>query len=249
MKNISKTFIVLLFVMLVYAVPGSAQESTAFELEYEVQRIYPSFSITREKLESAQILSDLNEHYQASWIKAYKSVEIVTRHNGKYKMFTSKNDILSQEQKEHMKTADAGAEISVTVSYIPDNNLKQNDTKEMNFTLYVDPDKEARFPGGEDQLKHYLKVNAIDKISETVFRQFQLAAVKFTINKSGQVSNVHLAEPSGDDKTDELLLETILNMPTWKPAEYANGLNVDQEFVLLAGDMESCVLNLFNIRQ
>ncbi|MFT4667667.1 MAG: hypothetical protein ACI9XB_004640 [Gammaproteobacteria bacterium] len=51
-----------------------------------------------------------------------------------------------------------------------------------------------------------------------------------------------------DENVNELLLETIQNMPCWKPAEYANGLKVKQEFVLTVGNMESCVVNLLNIR-
>ena len=38
-------------------------------------------------------------------------------------------------------------------------------------------------------------------------------------------------------------------MPSWKPAAYANGMKVKQDFVLTVGDMTSCVVNLLNIRQ
>ena len=94
--------------------------------------------------------------------------------------------------------------------------------------------------------------NAIDKIS-TSFNKINLAAVKFTINEEGQIVDAHVFQsayqPSKDEKIDELLLETICNMPSWEPAEYDNGIKVKQEFVLTVGDMESCVVNLLNIRK
>ncbi|MCP3932023.1 MAG: energy transducer TonB, partial [Bacteroidetes bacterium] len=121
--------------------------------------------------------------------------------------------------------------------------------KEINFTFFVEPENQAKFPGGQQQLKQYLKENLIDKISEAPFRKYQLAVVKFTIDEEGHIEEPRVFQTSEDEKTDELLLETICNMPSWKPAEYANRLKVKQEFVLTVGDMESCVVNLLNIRQ
>jgi len=63
------------------------------------------------------------------------------------------------------------------------------------------------------------------------------------------VINAHIVESSKDEKIDEIFLQTIQNMPLWKPAEFANGTTVSQDFVLTVGNMESCVVNLLNIRQ
>jgi TonB family protein len=148
-----------------------------------------------------------------------------------------------------MNKADVGTDISVKVQYIPDNTLKHNDVKEMTFSFVVDPESEATFYGGEQQLKKYLKEHGLEKISPANIKRYHLAAVKFTINEEGQVINAHVFESSKDEKVDKLLLDTISKMPRWKPAEYANGTKVKQEFVLLVGDMESCVINLVNIRR
>ena len=145
--------------------------------------------------------------------------------------------------------ADVRADITVKVLYMPENTLAHNDIKEINFTLTVDPVNEAQYPGGQLKLKQYLKENAIDKISDINIRRYNLVAVKFAINKEGQVVDVHVFETSKDEEMDELLLETICNMPKWKPAEYSNGIKIEQEFVLTVGDMESCVLGLLNTRQ
>jgi len=42
-------------------------------------------------------------------------------------------------------------------------------------------------------------------------------------------------------------LETIQKMPCWKPAKYANGTTVKQDFVLTVGNMENCIMPMLNI--
>jgi len=249
MKNIQNKLIVFLIIALVIPLLGTSQDSLTFELRYEVHRIHPPLSISRETLNETHTLSDLNEHYKPSWVKEYISVEIITSYRGMIKKAMGRSDTLSQEQKNIMNMADVGTDIAVKVQYIPDNTFTHNDIKEINFTFAVDPESEAQYPGGQQQLKQYLKVNAIDKIPDGSFKKYNLTAVKFTVNEEGQVINVHIFETSKDEETDELLMETICNMPNWKAAEYSNGIKVKQEFVLTVGDMESCVINLLNIRQ
>jgi len=148
-----------------------------------------------------------------------------------------------------MNTADAGTDISVKVLYLPENTLTHNDVKEISFTFEVNPEKEASYSGGEQQLQEYLKKNAMDKISDSVFKRYQLTAVKFTVTENGQIIDAHVAHTSNDEATDKVLLETICNMPNWQPAEYTDGTKVKQDFVLMVGDKESCVINLLSVIQ
>lgn len=249
MKNLQNKLLIILFITLAFPFIGSSQDSLTKELRYEVNQIYPPFSITKENLKEAHTLIDLNTHYQSSWIKEYISVEILTIYNGSVRKAVGKNETLSQEQKDIMNMADVGADISVKVQYIPDNTLKHNDVKEINFSFIVEPESDAKYPGGQDQLIQYLKENAIDKIPDGSFKEFDLAVIKFTINEEGKTTDAHAFWPFEDEKIDELLLETICNMPGWKPAEYSNGTRVKQEFVLTVGNHENCVTNLLNIRQ
>lgn len=244
-----KNFVILILLLLASPHPGSSQADLNEELSYGVHINYPPGSISREKLQEARTLIDLNKFYRSSWVREYISVELLTSRKGRVEKAMSKNDTLTQEQKEILNRADPGAGISVRINYMPDNTLTHNDPKEINFTFTVDPENEAKYPGGQQQLKKYLKGNLIDKVSDAGFKKYQLAAVKFTIDEEGLVTNPHVFWTSEDKKTDELLLVTICNMPCWKPAEYANGIKVKQEFVLTVGDMESCVVNLLNIRQ
>ncbi len=249
MKTLLNKLIVLLFIVLAFPHHGASQDSLTNELSYEVNRINPYILITKEELKEARTLTDLNPYYKSSWIKEYISVEISTTYKGKIRIAVNKNETLSQEQKEIMNKADEGTDISVKVRYMPDNTFKHNDIKEIKFTFTVNPESDAEYSGGQQQLRRYIKNNAIDKIPEGSFRGYDLAAVKFTINEEGQIIDAYVFESSKDEKIDALLLETISKMPIWKPAEYANGFKVKQEFVLTVGNMENCVINLLNIRR
>jgi len=253
MKNIQNKLITFICIAFAFFHLGFSQGDLTIEPEYEVNRIYPPLSITKEKLSDAYTLVDLNKYYKSSWIREYISVEVFTSYKGKTRTAMSKNGILSQEQKDIMNKADVGTEIAVKVRYIPENTLKHNDAKEIDFTFTVEPESEAKYPGGQQQLRQYLKEKAIDKIPDGSFKEWDLTAVKFTISEEGEIVNAHIFDSiyraSKNEKLDELLLEAIYNMPDWKPAEYANGLKVKQEFVLTVGNMESCLVNLLNIRR
>lgn len=249
MKN---AFVLLFLLLLVFPFIGFSQGSASDELGYEVNRVYPYLSVTKEKLNEAQTLMDINRHYKSSWVKAFISVEILTSYNGKIKKAINKSDVLSQEQKDIINSADVGSDISVVVRYIPDNTLKHNDPKEFDFTFKVDPEKEAKYPGGQKELKQYLK-ETIDEIPEDSFQNYDLTAIKFTISEEGEITNAHVFESVfqtyKNEKVDQLLLEAVRTMPCWQPAEYANGTKVNQEFVLTVGNMKSCVVNLLSIRK
>lgn len=239
---------ILLF--LLFAVTGFSQDS----LSYEVNKVLPYISVSKEKLRDAQTLTDLDKNYKSSWVSEYISVEILATHNGEIKSVMSENDTLSQEQKDLMLKVDSGTDIKVKVHYVPENNLTQNDIQLNDFTFIVNPENAAKYPKGEQQLLQYLKKNAIDKIPAGSFTGYDFAAVKFTISEEGEVTNVHLFDmsPYGTSikkAIDTLLLETISKMPCWKPAEYADGLKVNQEYVFSVGNHTSCVVPLLSIRE
>jgi hypothetical protein len=249
MKNLLKYIIVLLLIIPAFPHPGSSQDNSTGELRFEVNRIYPPVSVTKEKLHEALTLNDMNPYYQSSWVKEYISVVVSASDKGRIRNVNGKNDILSQEQKDLMNKADRGTDIEVKVQYMPQNTLSQNDAKEINFTFTVEPESEASYPGGPQQLDQYIQKHAIDKISETGFRPTDFSAVKFTVNEDGHITDAHVFWKSENAKAEELLLMAISNMPRWKPAEYAGGVKVKQEFVLTVGNMENCAINLLNIRR
>ncbi len=226
-----------------------AQSNTAATLTFEVNRVYPTVSLDKEKLAKAKTLLDLNERYPSSWVKTYLSVEVFTKQHGQTRKAGGKNESLNPEQKALMNMADTGTEISVVVRYIPENNLTHNDPKEMSFTVSVNPEQDATYAEGVQAMEKLLKENAINKIPEGTFEGYAMAAVKFTVDEAGRILEPHIFWPSDNEKVDQLLLDAICNMPNWTPASYADGTKVSQEFVLTVGNMESCVVPLLNIER
>ena len=76
-----------------------------------------------------------------------------------------------------------------------------------------------------------------------------MAAVKFTVNQTGDIVEAGMFQSTKSAEMDQILLEAIRKMPTWKPATYSDGTTVQQEFALTLGNMENCMVNLLNIRR
>jgi hypothetical protein len=239
----------LIIAVLFFSTLGFSQTSESSTLHYEVNKVNPYLSVAREELKEATTLVDLNHRYKPSWVKEYISVELSATCQGLLRKVVSKNDLLTAAQKAVLNTADAGTGISVKVLYLPQNTLAHNDVKELEFTFTVNPESDARFVGGQQQLMQYLKENAMDKIPAGSFQGYDLAAVKFTITEEGEITDAHIVERSKDANIDALLLATISKMPCWEPAVYADGTKVKQEFALTVGNMENCMVHLLNIRQ
>lgn len=236
---------ILLLLGLTYT--GIAQNDFPIEVEYEVNKVYPPLSIGKAELQEVQTLLDLNKHYKTSWIREYLSVEVVTIQDGKLQKAVGKHELFNAEQKKLLTSADVHEQIVVNVQYIPENTLKHNEPKDLSFAVSINPEKEAAFPGGQAELLRYLKLNAIDKIPEGTFKGYALTAIQFTVDEEGRIIDAQTFWPSEDEEVDKLLLETICNMPNWKPAEYANGRKVKQDLALTVGNMESCTVNMINI--
>ena len=248
MKKIQHLLFGLLLVALAFPQHASAQYDPPQKLEYVVEKVFKPLSMSKDELNSAESVADLREQFKPSWVKKYLTVEILTIHNGKERKAVHTEGTLSKEQKNNMQTADAGQDISIKINYIPENTLKNNPPKEMSWSFLVYPEKKAAYPYGQEKLNQYLKESAVDNIPEGLITGYALAAVKFTVTENGDIINPKVAWSSKDDTVDELLLETVRNMPKWIPAEYADGTKVAQDFAFAVGNMESCAINVLNTR-
>jgi len=249
MKKVSLLFTLILIVT---SYSNYAQENSSDDIEYEVNRILPPISYTKAILKDAQTLEDINPFYKPSWIKEILSVDFTTTIKGENTKVTNHCTTLSPEQLELMQDADTGHDISVVVNYIPDNNLSHNEAKDFKFTITIDSESEALYPGGHTALLEYLQENAIDKISSSNFEGYDLTVVNFTINKEGSVEDVHIMfndyTIERDEKTEAILLQAICNMPSWSPAQYSDGTTIDQEYVLTVGNHQNCTINMLNTK-
>ncbi len=236
--------IILSFLQL--AVLTFAQDLLKNEFTYEVTKVDSPIGISKEKLSEASSFCDLNRFYKTSWIRAFVLVEIWTVVDGQSIKTMSKNDQLTLEHKDMINKADEGSAIEFKIKYLPENNLRQNEVKEEHFSVILEPEKDAEYIGGDRVLKQYLK-NTIDQIPPGVFEGYDLAAIKFTIDQEGQIVNPHVMWSSNDEKTDQLLLETISKMPCWNPAQYRSGAKVKQEYAFTVGNPNNCMVNLIKI--
>jgi hypothetical protein len=242
MKKTQILLIVLLFI-------GCAFNSFAQnDLKFEINKVLPFISIQEDKLDKINTLTDLDKRYPTSWVREYISVEISAYKNGIQTKASGISDVLNQEQKELIRLADRSNDIAVIVTYIPNNSLKNNPEKQYDFKVTVMPDKNAIYSEGTEQLIQYLQKNNIVNIEAGSFTGYDLTAIKFTITEQGNISDIQVAMPSKDTKIDEMLVAAISKMPSWKPAEFSNGLKVKQDFILTIGNMDNCMVNLLNIR-
>ena len=250
---------ILILTTLVMPQHAFAQVLLSEELRFEVRKVDPPLALTQQQVEEAQRLAELNNeaneldlYFKPSWIRSYVSVEIVATHQGKQRKEVGKNDILTREQKEIIQNADAGTPIAVHIQYLPENTLSHNDVKTLDFEVNVKPLRDARYPGGNQEMKDYLATNAVDKIPEGSFLPADFAAVQFTINESGKVIDAHVFESGFQlhphDKANGILLEAVRQMPSWEPAEFCKGTTISQNYVFVVGNLESCLNNLISFR-
>jgi hypothetical protein len=218
------------------------------DLKFEINRVLPFISIQENKLDKINTLTDLNKRYPTSWVKTYISVEISAFKNGIQTKASGISDVLNQEQKELIQLADHSSDIAVSITYLPNNSLKNNTEKQYDFKVTVLPNKNADYAEGAEQLIQYLQENTIVNIEAGSFTGYDLTAIKFTITEQGHITDIQVALPSKNAKIDEMLVMAISKMPKWKPAEFSNGLKTKQDFILTIGNMDNCMVNLLNIR-
>ena len=230
------------------------QKHPEFELSFAVSRVYQPLSLDYNQLEEATTISDLHPLYNPAWVKKFISVDIITTHAGEIRSTFALDDRLNTEQINNLKTVDNGSEVAVNVKYIPDNSLSHNSPQEFTFNFVVNPHQEAFFPGGERSLADYIKIHVQDKIASSHFKEHRIHAIQFSVDKSGQVIDAHIAEaaqhvyPEQSSAINDILINAICQMPRWMPATYADGNTTKQDFMLTAGDKYSCTYNLLNIR-
>jgi len=200
-------------------------------------------SVSKKQLSEAKSLIDINPEYPSSWINEsdYVSSEIKTSAHGEIAIARGMNEVLNAEQMNVLKEAEIGSNIDIEVKYNVHNSITNKVAlKTMKFTVSLVPEKEAEYLGGQDEMKKYLKQRTVDKINSTSKSKFEMARVKFVVDENGNATSAQISQTSKDDNIDQILLETIDNMPNWRPAEDSNGVKVSQEFELVVGTMIGC---------
>jgi len=90
----------------------------------------------------------------------------------------------------------------------------------------------AEFPGGIDKLFKYIKTNVTDKVSISKDAPpVEKVIAKFIVDLNGNVTAAKIYKTSGHPNIDKLLLDAIIAMPKWTPAQNPKGKNVGQEML------------------
>jgi len=236
-KTCKMKYTTIILILALFSITGYSQE-----MGYNIFGTNGK-AIQEEKLDEALTMTDINPDYPSSWIKEsdYISSEIKATCKGKLLNAKGENDVFNSEQKNILQEADFGTSIDIEVKYNSKNSITGTvDIKTMNFTVSLVPDKEAVYQGGYDEMKDYLKQNAVDKINASSHNKFEMAKVKFIVDEEGKTTMARILKTSEDKEIDQLLLETIANMPRWKPAERSDGVKVKQEFEFVVGTMMGC---------
>ncbi len=218
-------------------------------VSYELHRVNPKMTINQGALTTVKTISDLHPQHKSEWIREVLDVTVTVQINGQDKLLHGNSELLNQAQLDAILAADNASDINIKISYIPENNLKNNTAQLMEYDITIDPMIDAQYPGTPEELKAYLSEQGVMDIPTDIFREHGLSAMAFTVDESGHITDVKVQNTTDDEATDAILIEAVCNMPKWKAAQYADGETVAQNFVLTAGDMRSCMVNVLNIRK
>ncbi len=228
----------------------SSTNTDSIGIHFEISVSYPHLSLDKADLLKSLTISDLDSTFKKSWIDSYISVQISASLDGTKKAVVGYGHDLTIEQRELIKKADTSFPIHAKIMYIPNNSLSENDPKKIEFTVEQNPEINAEYPGGYDDLISYLKENAIDKIADGTYTGYDMSALTFTVTTKGDIENIQLVDPFFKDKNIEtLLVNTLTNMPKWEPAMFTDGTIVNQNFAFVVGNMLNCKLNLLKLRK
>jgi len=253
MKTTIKILTLLFSVLLLNQDSFALDDTQSTSPPYEVHQVYPYISVSKQQLMEANTISELknkNNHldleYKSEWISEFFRVEIQVCQDGELKSAIGKSEIFTEEQKELLASADSEKEIQVRINYLPNNQLIQNEPKTIDFSFSIDPENSANFSAGKEALYEYLKENAIQNIGANNFQNYDMTAIKFSINAAGYIQEAEIFgaeyQKGKFDAINQALLTVIRNMPRWEPASYADGTEAEQSFVLTVGNSENCLM-------
>ena len=196
-------------------------------------------SITHKKLKEAKLIRDLIPNYPVNWIAEYDAVEILIISNDTETKTTSKNEVLTTEQLNVLNSVEMSDAIFLKIDYKAKNSVSNElDSREMNISIAVVPDKPAEYIGGYEQMMDYIKSGSVDKIVGKTMEDLKFTRLDFVINTTGAIEKIEVRESSGDAEVDAVLVKLLSEMPKWKPAKNLEETPVNQklELILTYGD-------------
>ncbi len=215
-----------------------SSSKTDYKRLYNVRFRY-SKRITVPQVNEARVINDFLPYYPGGWIVEYHEVKIIAHIGKETKVVSAPDNRLTAEQLELLRTLKPLDGIYIKIRYSSKNAVTgEMEPSMLEYALGITPDINAEFKGGRDALVNYLAENSWDEIVANGYdaSDMKTTGIRFTINLEGKAEDIEVFVPSGNDKVDEILKETVENMPAWIPAENFDGEKAKQQFEFILGD-------------
>ena len=152
---------------------------------------------------------------------------------------------INEEQRKLLATAEVNDDVSLSVKYIPNNNLDHNPAQELAFDYHVIPAEYSVFPGGKAALNEYIDAYLSKELTLVEIDEVDLAKISFVVNSEGTVVDVDLDESTASDVVNDKLVNAFCKMPKWQPARNIDNQVVDHTMrFYISKDNQSCRINL-----
>lgn len=191
--------------------------------------------VTLDTLQQAKTLVDIYPKYRPAWVKEYHSVIITSTCNGRSRSAEGSDQHLTEAQLTLLRNSSPDCAVDVEITYLPNNDLRPNPVRTMNFAVQVVPIMQAKYPGGMDALKAHLKTEVVDAVAELVEDPIELVKLRFFVSETGEVADVEIQESSGQVHIDRFIQKAFCSLPLWQPARNVDGQAIRQEFEFSMG--------------
>ncbi|HQQ93475.1 MAG TPA: energy transducer TonB [Bacteroidia bacterium] len=217
----------LTLLSLIALVSLASAQNPKFYFEAKKQK-----TIQHEELDKARNLSDLMPDFPVLWITEIQQTELESAYEGKSILATGTGSLLSAEQKKLLQATALNSELKLKVKYTYKNPVNGNpEAQTMKYNTEVVPFKPAEFTGGYEKLNEVMSKAMNGALSDPYSHEkFKQVKASLYINEKGEVEDCSIIKSSGSAKIDQLFLDTIKAMPTWKAAEDAKGNKVKERF-------------------
>ncbi|MEZ5056939.1 MAG: TonB family protein [Saprospiraceae bacterium] len=241
-----KYFLSVIF-LFVLSIPSWSQEKGIEVFAAGADPFAEPYSlVTLDTLENAKTIKDIYRVFKSSWIQEYRSVKMEIENGKEKKVFFSKDDQLSAEQLNALKSTGSPSKVHFSIVYLPKNQLKDNPERTMEFTLRWLPVTEAKYHGGTESLTSYLNEQLFLKESQS---DISFVKASFIVDTKGKVQDIKIVTPSGNSQFDEKLISSLQKMGNWQPARNADGKPIERTFeVNLGTELLQCDYNLKKLK-
>lgn len=213
------------------------QQKINFVYEIDSRFIW---NITKEQLNNAKSIVDIYPEDATLGMDDFSNVQVTVLQNGTEVSEFGENERLNEAQLQLLQNLDYSSNFYVRANYGKFNYVTGQSANHIIYYITVIPEKEATYAKGNEALIDYLKVNTAKDIEVVTEGELKPGEIRFTVTKTGDVTNVHLDASSGYDNLDKKMVKLIENMPEkWEAATNAKGEKVEQTLIFFYG-MKGC---------